>query len=214
MNLLSIVAKGDWIMVLILLCSLIAVAIIVERYMVLRKARSNTRQLMMKLKTLISRKNIDEAIDLCTESPGVTAKVLKQGILRVHMNKEEIQDAIQNAGNEQVFNLEKNMHILATIAGVAPLIGFLGTVTGMIEAFMEIERLSGNVNATVLAGGIWEALLTTAGGLSVGIPTYIFYNILSTRIKRHVFEMETSSNELMELLVEEKNNNIKHNERV
>ena len=203
MNLLDIVVKGGWLMIPILLCSVIAAAIIIERLIVLRKSRSNTRHLMMKLQSLIMKGGKEEAIELCAETPGPAAKVLKEGLLRSDRDKEEIQDAIESAGKQQVFHLERYLGVLATIAGVAPLIGFLGTVTGMIKAFMTIERLSGNVNATVLAGGIWEALMTTAAGLIVGIPTFIFYNYLVTKVQRFVFEIESSSNELLALLTEE-----------
>lgn len=203
MSLFEVISGGGWLMVPLLICSLVSAAIIIERTIVLNKSKSNTRHLMMKLQSLLSKGLLDEAADLCSESKGSVAKVLKQGILRSHMKKDEILLAIENAGKEQVFTLEKNMGVLATIAGVAPLIGFLGTVTGMIKAFMEIERLSGNVNASVLAGGISEALLTTAAGLVVGIPTFIFYNYLQTKVQRNVHEMETSSSELIELLMEE-----------
>jgi len=190
----------------IILASIVAAAIIIERYITIRKSTSNTRHLMMKLKGLILKGDVEEAIAVCNETPGPTAKVLKQGIARLHKDKEEIKEAIESAGKEQVFYLERYLGVLATIAGVAPLIGFLGTVTGMIEAFMEIERLSGNVNATVLAGGIWEALMTTAAGLIVGILTYVCYNYFVTRVQRFVFEIESSSNELLEMIVEEKIN--------
>lgn len=194
-------------MVPIILCSFVAAAIIIERFLTLRKSETNTRHLMMKLKNLITKGDLDEAVEVLSDTPGPTAKVLLQGIERSHRDKDEIQEAIESAGKEQVFYLERYLGVLATIAGVAPLIGFLGTVTGMIDAFMEIERLSGNVNAKVLAGGIWEALMTTAAGLIVGIITYIFYNYFVTRVQRFVFEMESSSNELMEMLVIEKENN-------
>ncbi len=205
MNLFSIVSRGSWLMIPIVLCSVVAAAIIIPKYFSLRKSAANTRHLMMKLKGLILKGDTEEAIAICTETPGPTAKVLKQGIERAHKDKDEIKEAIESAGKEQLFYLERYLGVLATIAGVAPLIGFLGTVTGMIDAFMEIERLSGNVNATVLAGGIWEALITTAAGLIVGILTYICYNYFVTRVQRFVFEMETSSNELIELLHESNN---------
>ncbi|MFC1477612.1 MotA/TolQ/ExbB proton channel family protein [candidate division KSB1 bacterium] len=188
-------------MIPILICSIWAAAIIIERFITLKKSTANTRHLMMKVKGLILKNDIEEAIAECEETPGPTARVLKEGMLRSERNKEEIQEAIEAAGKEQVYYLERYLGILATIAGVAPLIGFLGTVTGMIEAFMQIERLGGDVNATVLSGGIWEALMTTAFGLFVGIVVYIFYNVFVNRVKRFIFEMETSSSELVELLV-------------
>lgn len=208
MNLFSELASGGFIMIPILICSLIAVAIIVERYITLRKSTSNTRRLMMKVKALIMKDDIDGAIELCNETPGPTANVLKQVMLKSDKDKEEIQETIDSAGKEQVYYLERYLGVLATIAGIAPLIGFLGTVVGMIEAFRQIKLLGGNVNATVLAGGIQQALMTTAFGLSVGIMTFIAYNYFVTRVQRFVFEMETSSTEMLEILVHEKQNNI------
>ncbi len=204
MNLVGIIAKGGWLMVPIILCSLIAVLVIVNRFLVLQKSKSNTNQLIMKIRSLVLKGTKKDAIDLCSNTSGPAAYVLKEGLIRSEKSKEEIQSAIESAGKEQIYYLERHLGILATIAGVAPLIGFLGTVTGMIEAFMEIERLSGNVNATVLAGGIWVALMTTAAGLIVGIPTYIFYNYLVSRVGRIVFDIEGSSTELLELLSNEK----------
>ncbi|KPK96183.1 hypothetical protein AMJ80_01360 [bacterium SM23_31] len=203
-NLLEIIAKGGWLMVPIFLCSVVAAAIIIERWIVLSKSKTNTRHLMMKIKSLMIKGDRNEAITLCEKTPGPAAKVLKKGLLRAHREKDEIQGAIESAGKEEIFHLERHMGVLATIAGIAPLIGFLGTVTGMIAAFMEIQRLEGSVNAAVLAGGIWQALITTAAGLIVGITTFIFYNYLVTRVQRFVFEIESSSNDLMDLLIEEK----------
>ena len=204
MNLVEIIAKGGWLMVPIILCSLIAAFVIVNRFLALQKSKSNTNQLIMKIKSLVLKGAKKDAIDLCSNTSGPAAYVLKEGLIRSEKSKEEIQSAIESAGKEQIYYLERHLGILATIAGVAPLIGFLGTVTGMIEAFMEIERLSGNVNATVLAGGIWVALMTTAAGLIVGIPTYIFYNYLVSRVGRIIFDIEGSSTELLELLSDEK----------
>jgi biopolymer transport protein ExbB len=204
MNLIEIVSKGGWLMFPIILCSLIAAYVVANRLVVLNKSKSNTNQLIMKIKSLVLKGGIKEAIDLCMNTPGPAAYVMKEGLLRAGKSKEDLRNAVEAAGKDQVYYLEHNMGILATIAGVAPLIGFLGTVTGMMSAFMEIERLSGNVNATVLAGGIWEALMTTAAGLIVGIPTFIFYNYLVGKVGRIVFEIESSSDELLEMLAEEK----------
>jgi len=206
MTLFEMTVKGGWVMIPIALCSVIAVVIIIERFIVLSRSKTNTRHLMMKLKSLIIKGNKEEAVNLCDETPGPAARVLKEGLLYSHREKEAIQDAIESAGSREVFRLERYLGVLATVAGVAPLLGFLGTVTGMIRAFMQIERLSGNVNASVLAGGIWEALITTAAGLIVGIPAFIFYNYLMTRVQRLVYEIESSSNELLGLLLEEKQN--------
>ena len=217
-SLLSIFAKGGAagiiIMGLIFICSLIAVAIIVEKFLILRKARINASHFILRVKNLILKDNVEDAIELCSRTEGSLPKVLKRGITKHHRDKREVQETIEGAGREEVYNLEKNLSYLATISGVAPLLGFLGTVTGMIIAFMQIERLAGNVNATVLAGGIWAALLTTAFGLSVGIPSYFFYNILLGKVQRIVYDMEVGSNEIIELLYSEKEDEFKDREQI
>jgi len=200
----DVIQKGGPLMYLIILCSIVALAVTIERLYHLHRAKIDSDKFMEGISNILKRNRIMEAIDLCEKTPGPAAKVLKQGLLRASKEKEEIKGAIESAGKEEVFYLERYLGVLATIAGVAPLLGFLGTVTGMISAFMEIQRLEGSVNAAVLAGGIWQALITTAAGLIVGITTFIFYNYLVTRVQRFVFEIESSSNDLMEMLIEEK----------
>jgi len=200
MSFFSIVAKGGWLMVAIFICSLVAVAIIVERWITLHKARINAHSFFMEIKGLILREEITEAIERCKKTPGPVASILKAGIERQKETKEEVKEAVESSGKVEVHQLERYLGVLATIAAVAPLLGFLGTVTGMIKAFMRIEALGGNVNATVLAGGIWEALVTTAAGLTVGIPVLIFYNYFQGKVDRFVYEMEESSSKLLETL--------------
>ncbi|MFQ5582838.1 MAG: MotA/TolQ/ExbB proton channel family protein [Calditrichia bacterium] len=200
MNLLSILAKGGWLMIPIVLFSVIAVGIFVERLVVLRKSRINLNAFLLKLRQQIVNKDIDGALKLCAHSESPVARVLEIGIKKHTQSRAEIKDAIESAGRTEIYQLEKGFGALATLAGVAPLTGFLGTVTGMIRAFMRIQELGGNVNATVLAGGIWEALITTAAGLVVGILTLLAYNYLVGRVERFVFELEVSSSNLLELL--------------
>jgi biopolymer transport protein ExbB len=133
---------------------------------------------------------------------------METGIKRHDQSREEIKDSIESAGRAEIYQLEKGYGTLATIAGVAPLTGFLGTVTGMIRAFMRIQELGGNVNATVLAGGIWEALITTAAGLVVGILTLLAYNYLVSKVQRFVFQLEVSSSNLLELLTSRSENEV------
>ncbi|MDV7398533.1 MotA/TolQ/ExbB proton channel family protein, partial [Arthrospira platensis SPKY1] len=125
------------------------------------------------------------------------ARILKQGIRKLGRPIEDIQKGIEMAGKKEIYLLERKMNWLATIAGVAPLVGFLGTVTGMISAFMEIQDLQGNANPSALAGGIWEALITTAVGLVIGIIAYGFYNYLLSKINRMVHELENASAEFI-----------------
>jgi len=200
LNVLSILGKGGWLIVPIVLCSLIAIAVIIERFLALHKAKSNTASFMMKLRGALSSGDAERAVQICHGTKGPIAAVLRAGLERHGKGRDQIREAMENAGNAEVFHLEKYTGILATVAGVAPLIGFLGTVTGMIRAFMEIQALGGNVNADVLAGGIWEAMVTTADGLTVGIPSLIFYNYFVGRVQRFVFEIETRSGELLDLL--------------
>ena len=200
MSFFSIVAKGGWLMVAIFICSLVAVAIIVERWITLHKAKINAHSFFMEIKGLILKGDITEAIERCRKTPGPVTSILRAGIERYDQTKEEIKEAVESSGKIEVHNLERYLGVLATIAAVAPLLGFLGTVTGMIKAFMRIEALGGNVNASVLAGGIWEALVTTASGLTVGIPVLIFYNYFQGKVDRFVYEMEESSSKLLEAL--------------
>lgn len=200
MNLLSVLAKGGWLMIFLGIFSLIALGIFIERLMVLRKAKINLNAFLMKIRQFINKQDYQNALILCSQTPGPISKVLEKGIRLHNQSREEIKDSIESAGRAEIYQLEKGFAALATIAGVAPLTGFLGTVTGMIQAFMRIQELGGNVNATVLAGGIWEALITTAAGLLIGILTLLGYNYLVAKVQRLVFELEVGSTNLLEAL--------------
>ncbi len=200
MTLFSILAKGGWLMTLIFLCLFILIVLVVERLIVLRRAKINTGALMIKLRGTLSRAEVTEAMSLCESTPGPVASVVSAGLKKHRGSREVVQEAMDGAGRAEMRKLERNLGAIATIAGVAPLLGFLGTVTGMIRAFMKIQVLGGNVNASVLAGGIWEALVTTASGLAVGIPAFILYNYFVGRVESFGGEMEKASNELMDLL--------------
>jgi len=202
MSLLKIFVQGGWLMIPIVLFSIIAVVLIVNKYIDLNRFKTKTNHIMYEIKALIAGGKKDEAINLCTGSKGAVPLVLKEGLLHSHLDKDGIESYMEAIGTEQVHLMEKNMSMLATIAGVAPLTGFLGTVTGMMSAFMEIERLGGNVNATVLAGGIWEALMTTAAGLGVGIVAFIFYNLFTAKINHMAFEIESNGKELVDTILE------------
>lgn len=200
MSIFSILIKGGWLMIPILICSLIGAGIIIERWLTLRKARVNTGTLMNRVRQSLRGGEIGKALDICDETPGPVAGMLKEGVLRAGASRELIRETVESAGKAELYKLERGLDSLATVAGVAPLLGFLGTVTGMIRAFMDIQALGGQVNANVLAGGIWEALMTTAAGLTVGILALIFYNWLVGLVRYFVFEMEHSSMELLDLL--------------
>ncbi len=202
MSIFEIVVKGGILMIPIGLCSIIALAILIERWVSLRKIQINTKAFITRVRNILLRGDIDEATFISEETPGPIAAITKAGLKKHDRPRDEIKDAIENAAQSEVYHLEKYLGILGTIAAIAPLIGFLGTVTGMIRAFIQIQTLGGNVDASVLAGGIWEALITTAAGLSVGIPALILYNWLQSKVEHHVFEMQESSSDLMETLLE------------
>lgn len=202
MSVLQIVVKGGFMMIPIVLCSIIALAILVERLITLKKIQINTRTFVLQVKNMLLRNRIEEAMMLCKETPGPIAAITKAGLVKHGRPRQEIKEAVESAAKSQIYHLEKYLGVLGTVAAIAPLIGFLGTVTGMIRAFMEIQARGGNVDAGVLAGGIWEALITTAAGLTVGIPALIFYNWLQAKVERHVFEMGESSTELLDSLLE------------
>lgn len=195
--------KGGIIMYLILACSIIALTIFIERLWRLHQARINTVKFMSDISATLRNNRIKEAIDICGRTGGPVANILKAGIIKHDRSKLEIKEAIEDAGIHEVPELEKNIGILATIAHITPLLGLLGTVLGMVRAFQVIQEkasMSYAVNPGDLAGGIWEALITTAAGLSVAIPVFVAYNFLVSRVERIVLDMERSSTDLVNIL--------------
>ena len=193
MSMMEILSKGGLVMVPIALLSIMTVYLFVERILTLRKAREGAR--WDRVRSYVEAGDVSGAIAYC-------GRTLIRGLERLGRPIREIQEAVQAAGKYEAFQLTKRTDHLATIAGVSPMLGFLGTVTGMIKAFQQIQSLQGNVNPSVLAGGIWEALVTTAFGLIVGIVAFFAYNYLLTRIARVINEMEASATEFLDLLQE------------
>jgi biopolymer transport protein ExbB len=200
MNLLSIFLKGGYLMWPILLCSIIALTVIIDRYIVLRKTKINIPAFTVRIRGLIKKKDISGAISHCMEEKSPVANIIRKGLKKYRLGHERVKEAIENAGRQEISKLEKGLSVLATIAGIAPLLGFLGTVTGMIQAFMRIEDLAGSANPSDLAGGIWEALITTAFGLIVGIPALAFYNYFLSSVKRIVGDTETVANDVVDVM--------------
>lgn len=200
MSFLDILIQGGFLMIPLIILSIIAIYVIAERWRTLENSKMDVNQTLNAIETLLKSGSQQRAIQYCEEYPKPLARILKAGIKKLGRPIRDIEEAIKNAGKKEIFHLEKRMNWLATIAGVAPLIGFTGTVTGMIRAFMDIQSLQGNVNPSVLAGGIWEALITTATGLIVGIIAYGFYNYLHGKINRMIFELENASSDFIDLL--------------
>lgn len=199
----GLIIKGGPLMFLILMCSVIAIAVIIEKLWHLRRAEINTELFMEDISETLRRNKILNAIDKCNAMPGPIAHIVKAGILKHDRGRAEIKEAIEDAGLHEVPRLEKNLGILATIAHISPLLGLLGTVTGMVRAFQVIEQKSVSlvpVNPGDLAGGIWEALVTTVAGLAVAIPAYVAYNFLVSKVDGFVLEMEKSATDLVNVL--------------
>jgi biopolymer transport protein ExbB len=200
MSFFEILSQGGILMFPLFLLSILAIYVIAERWRTLDNSKMDVNSMLNNIESLLKSGSQQRAIQYCEEFDKPLARILKSGIRRLGRPIRDIEQAIHNAGKKEIYQLEKRMNWLATIASVAPLIGFTGTVTGMIRAFMDIQSLQGNVNPSVLAGGIWEALITTATGLIVGIIALGFYNYLVGKVNRMVFELENASADFVDLL--------------
>lgn len=200
----ELIQKGGPLMILLLICSVLALTIFLERLLHLYRSRIDTRSFMNRMRDVMKQNRIEEALDLCRHTPGPIAHILSVGLLKYNRTRDEIRQSMDDAAAHEVGRMERNLTMLATISHVTPLIGLLGTVSGMITAFKMIQDKGASglvVNPGDLAGGIWEALITTAAGLVVAIPTYVAYNYLVSRIDFSVMEMEENAGEMVELLI-------------
>ncbi|MFN3528429.1 MAG: MotA/TolQ/ExbB proton channel family protein [Bacteroidia bacterium] len=202
LSIFDMVLKGGFFMVPLFILSIMAVYIFVERYGTIRKARREDPNFMNMVKDFVASGNIHSAQDLCNKTDHPLARMLAKGVMRIGRPLKDIETAVENVGKIEVGKLEKNMGTLATIAGAAPMIGFLGTVTGMIRAFYNMSKAGNNIDPALLSGGIYEAMLTTAAGLVVGIIAYIGYNLLVSMIDKVVHSLEARSVEFLDLLQE------------
>jgi len=207
MNLWDLLVAGGWLgfslHLPIIICSVIALAIFIERLLVLRKMAINTRSFILQVQAMLRKKRINDAIIFCKRTPGPVAKITKAGLERFKRPRNEVKEAIESTGKAEIYHLEQHLGILGTVAAIAPLFGFLGTVIGMMEAFAEIVAQHGIVGPDVLAGGIWEALSTTAVGLIVGIVAIIFHNWIQSKVEMHVFEMQQSTIDLLDMILDQ-----------
>ncbi len=195
--------KGGPLTFVILACAVLAVTVFIERTIHYHRANIDTDKFVAGLRNVLKKRNIVEAVTICSETPGPVASILKSGILKHGKDREIMKEAMEDASTHEIPRMEKNLIILATIAHITPLLGLLGTVLGMIKAFMIIQQKAGLVNPADLAQGIWEALITTAFGLSVAIPTYMAYNYLVSRVKTNISDMEKAASEIVNLMDEQ-----------
>ncbi|MDG5800828.1 MotA/TolQ/ExbB proton channel family protein [Marinilabiliaceae bacterium ANBcel2] len=201
-NLLELMFKGGFIMIPLALLSLITVYIFIERYIALKRVSSEDTTFMNRIKDYIHDGKIDSALALCRSNDHPVSRMIEKGITRIGRPLNDVTTAIENVGNLEVSRMEKGLPTLATVSGGAPMIGFLGTVIGMIKSFWEMANAGNNVMVDQLAGGIYTALVTTVTGLIVGIIAYFAYNILAARVEKVVFKMEARTMEFMDILNE------------
>ncbi|MCQ2142185.1 MAG: MotA/TolQ/ExbB proton channel family protein [Bacteroidales bacterium] len=201
-SLIEMATKGGWLMLVLLILSIIAIYIFGKKWWVISKASKVDKNFMNDIRDYIHSGKVKSALTLCEKYDTPVARLVGKGIERIGRPLADIQTAVENTGNVEVARLEKGLPFLATISGGAPMIGFLGTVIGMIQAFFNMSQAGNNIDITLLSSGIYTAMVTTVGGLIVGILAYFGYNYLSSRISDLVFKMESATIEFMDLLNE------------
>jgi len=194
--------KGGWVMIPIVLLSLIAVYIFFERYFAIKKASEIDTNFMNRIRDYIHEGKVDNALTLCQSYTNPVSRMIEKGIQRIGRPLSDIVSSIENVGKLEIYKLERGLPTLATVAGGAPMIGFLGTVMGMIRAFYDMSMAGSNIDVTLLSRGIYTALVTTVAGLIVGIIAYFAYNYLVSRVEKVVNKLEANSTEFLDLLNE------------
>ena len=201
-SLIEMACKGGWLMIVLLILSIIAIYIFGKKWWMISRAGKVDKNFMNDIRDYIHEGKIKSALTLCERYDTPVSRLVGKGIERIGRPLGDIQTAVENTGNVEVARLERGLPLLATIASGAPMIGFLGTVMGMIQAFFNMSQAGNNIDITLLSSGIYTAMVTTVGGLIVGILAYFGYNYLSSSINSLVFKMESATIEFMDLLHE------------
>ena len=201
-SLIEMACKGGWLMIVLLILSIIAIYIFGKKWWLISRAAKVDKNFMNDIRDYIHEGKIKSALTLCERYDTPVSRLVGKGIERIGRPLGDIQTAVENTGNVEVARLERGLPALATIASGAPMIGFLGTVMGMIQAFFNMSQAGNNIDITLLSNGIYTAMVTTVGGLIVGIIAYFGYNYLSSRISDLVFQMERTTIDFMDLLHE------------
>ncbi|MBX9853673.1 MAG: MotA/TolQ/ExbB proton channel family protein [Cytophagaceae bacterium] len=203
MSLLELLMKGGWVMIPILLLSLIAIYIMIERFITIKKASRDTTILMEKVKGLIVQGDVKGAKLMCEQTDSPIARMIEKGIMRLGRPLKDIESSIEATGKLEVYKLERNISVLGIIAGIAPMLGFVGTISGVIRIFYNIS-IEGNINISVISEGLYEKMITSAAGLIVGIIAHIGFHYLNLLVERIVYKMESNALEFIDLLQENK----------
>ncbi|MBS1232050.1 MAG: biopolymer transporter ExbB, partial [Bacteroidetes bacterium] len=202
LTLLDFAIKGGWVMIPIILLSLVAAYIFIERYYVIRRASREDTNFMNRIKDYIHDGKVDAALALCKSTDSPSARMIEKGISRLGRPLHDISTAIENVGKLEISKLERGFPTLATITGAEPMLGFLGTVIGMVQSFYAMSQAGNNIEVSLLSDGIYTALITTVAGLIVGILGYFAYNTLVVRVERVVFNLEATNTEFLDILNE------------
>lgn len=201
-SILDLILAGGFMMIPLFLLSILAVYIFIERLLTIQKAAKTPNQFIEKIRNLVLNGDINGAKLLCAQTDSPVAKMIEKGISRIGSPLKNIEVSIENVGRIEIYKLEKRLSLMGTISGAAPMLGFLGTVTGMIQAFIAIAQEEGSVSPKLLSAGIYEAMITTAAGLAVGIVAYLGYNYLVSQVQKVIHKMEYSSIDFIDLLQE------------
>jgi len=202
LTLLDLTIKGGWVMIPIILLSFIAAYIFIERFYVIRKAGREDQNFMNRIKDYMHDGKIEAAVALCRSTDSPSARMVEKGISRLGRPLQDINTAIENVGKLEISKLEKGFPTLATITGAEPMLGFLGTVIGMVQSFYAMSQAGNNIEVSMMSNGIYTALITTVAGLMIGILGYFAYNMLVVRVERVVFNLEATLTEFMDILNE------------
>ena len=201
-SLIEMAAKGGWLMIVLAILSVIAIYIFGKKWWMIHKSQQVDKNFMRDIRDYIHEGKVKSALALCEKYDSPVARLVEKGIERIGRPLTDIQTAVENTGNVEIARLEKGLPTLATIAGGAPMIGFLGTVLGMVQAFFNMANAGNNIDITLLSSGIYTAMITTVGGLIVGILGYFGYNYLTAQISNLMFKMETATIDFIDLLHE------------
>jgi len=196
----TLILAGGWLMLPLAILSVVSIYIFFERFSLIRKASVTDQKFMIRIRDLVAAGKRQEAVALCRKKQTPIARMIEKGIVMIGRPVADIQASIENVANLEISRLETGLPFLATTAGGAPMIGFLGTVIGMVQAFMNLSTAGGGVDMALLSSGIYTAMITTVGGLVVGIPAYFGYNYLVTRVQKLVFQMEANTMAFIEIL--------------
>lgn len=203
-SLLGLATKGGWLMIVLAILSVVAIYVFAERLYAINHAAKIDKNFIKDITDYLQDGKKKSAQALCKKSDSPVARMIEKGIDRMGRPLEDIRSSVENVGNVEIARLEKGLPVLASIAGGAPMIGFLGTVMGMVQAFFNMSQAGNNIDITLLSGGIYTAMITTVGGLIVGIIAYFGYNFLTSRVSDVVYKMENSTIEFMDA-IESKN---------